>query len=271
MPELPEVETVITTLSTLIQNATITNVTVLYQPIVEGNVDDFKKSLIGQSFKDFKRRGKYGIFVMDHGYFVFHLRMEGKFFIKLPTDSRSKHEHVIFDLLDGRQLRYHDTRKFGTMEYIPFPYDLNKLHGLGYEPFDLNFTADYLYQSIHHRNVAFKTLLMDQHIFAGIGNIYSDEICFALQVHPKTLGKDIPYDTCVKAIGVIQEILSQAIALGGSSVRTYTNSLGVDGKFQMQCRVYGKANALCPVCGSRIERIVVNGRSACFCPNCQKL
>lgn len=271
MPELPEVETVVTTLSTLINEATVVNVTVLYPPIIQGNVLDFSHAMIGQTFHGFKRRGKYGIIECDNGYFVFHLRMEGKFFIKDVREPRSVHEHVIFDLLDGRQLRYHDTRKFGTMEFYPYPFDLDTLHNLGYEPFDPRFDANYLYQCINTRKVAIKTLLMDQHIVAGIGNIYSDEILFALKIHPKTLGCNISYQQCEQAIPIIRDILSQAIALGGSSVRTYTNSLGVDGKFQMHCRVYGKANAKCVHCGTTIEKISVNGRSACFCPNCQKL
>lgn len=271
MPELPEVETVVATLAHQIPNATIVNVSIIYDPIVQTNRYEFEHVLIGQQFKTFTRRGKYCVFGLTNGYLIVHLRMEGKFYIKHPSEVRSKHEHIIFDLYDGRQLRYHDTRKFGTMEYYPYPYDLANLHGLGIEPFDDKFNGIYLYHAFSKSGKAIKTLLMDQHVVAGIGNIYSDEILFDTKIHPLTKGKALSLEQYDKIATSTKHILKDAIALGGTTVRSYTSSLGVSGKFQMMCRVYGKENATCSCCGSHIQRIVVNGRSACFCPQCQQL
>lgn len=269
MPELPEVVTVVSTLQHQIANKKIVGIDTYYDDIIVGDIINFKSNLIGQHFKVFTHRGKYCVFGMDRGYLIVHLRMEGKFFLKPTSFIKDKHEHVIFHLNDI-DLRYCDTRKFGKMEYISYPYDLFNLHNLGLEPFDNLLTDQYLYDAIKSKKVAIKTLLMDQHIIAGIGNIYSDEILFACHIHPLTKGCYITKQQCADIIKATQKILREAISLGGSTVRSYTSSLGVTGKFQNNVRVYGKNNCQCFNCKTMIQRIIVNGRSACFCPNCQK-
>lgn len=269
MPELPEVVTVVSTLQHQIYGKKIIGIDTYYDDIIVGDLVSFKSNLIGQHFNIFTHRGKYCVFGMDRGYLIVHLRMEGKFFIKPFNAVKDKHEHIIFHL-DDIDLRYADTRKFGKMEYIPYPYDLANLHDLGLEPFDNLLTPQYLYNAIHNKRIAIKTLLMDQHIISGIGNIYSDEILFATSIHPLTKGCYITLEQCGDIIIASQSILRQAISLGGSTVRSYTSSLGVTGKFQNNVRVYGKNNCSCLNCGATIQRIVVNGRSACFCPKCQR-
>ena len=134
MPELPEVQTVLDTLRYQIKDLEITDINVIYKPIVAANMDDFMK-LKGQHFRDFKRRGKYLIFVMDDVILLSHLRMEGKYFLMDYGEPIGKHQHVIFKLNNGKELRYNDVRKFGRMELLPLDYDLSKLKGLGPEPF----------------------------------------------------------------------------------------------------------------------------------------
>ena len=175
MPELPEVETVVRTLEKQIKDEEIIDIQILYEPIVT-NAKSFKEKMLHQHFRAFLRRGKYLIFKMDDIYFVSHLRMEGKYYIQDIDEPVSKHMHVIFTLSNGKQLRYNDTRKFGRMEIMPLDTDLDHLHDLGLEPFDERLTTDYLKDILKKSNHPIKQDLLDQHIIAGIGNIYADEI-----------------------------------------------------------------------------------------------
>lgn len=143
MPELPEVETVVRTLELLIQDRRIEHVEVRVPKMIQMEEAEFCRRLTGQHFRRFSRRGKYLIFQMDDLYFISHMRMEGKFYVQLPQEPLSKHVHVIMDLDDGTQLRYHDTRKFGTMELLELDGDLEHFHDLGPEPFSDQFNPAY--------------------------------------------------------------------------------------------------------------------------------
>ena len=185
MPELPEVETVVRTLELLIPDRRIEHVEVRVPKMIQMDAGEFCRRLEGQHFRRFSRRGKYLIFQMDDVYFIAHMRMEGKFYVQRPEEPLSKHIHVIFDLDDGTQLRYHDTRKFGTMELMELNGDLRSFHELGPEPFDDEFNPGYCRAFLKKRRVPIKQVLLDQSFVAGIGNIYANEICFALRIDPR--------------------------------------------------------------------------------------
>ena len=269
MPELPEVQTVLDTLESKIKDLEIINIKILYKPIVECNERTFKKKLIGQHFRDFKRRGKYLLFEMDDVTLVSHLRMEGKYFILDDTVPLSKHDHVIFYLSDGKQLRYNDVRKFGRMELIEKDDDYKEFKDLGPEPFSADFNLEYCKKELSKKKLPIKSVLLDQSFVAGIGNIYADEILFAIGIHPLTPGNKLDDDDIKKLIRETRKILKKAIKAGGTTIRSYTSSLGVTGRFQMSLRAHTMEK--CPLCKSDIKKITVGGRGTYFCENCQVL
>ena len=273
MPELPEVETVVRTLQRLIEGRRIERVSVSWPPVVGGEVQTFCDALKGQHFRRFDRRGKYLILGLDDRTLAVHLRMEGKFYVQLPCEPLSRHVHVIFDLDDGTQLRYHDTRKFGRMYLYEHQEDLHAypcFANVGLDAFDERLTADVLYRRLHGRSITLKQALLDQSVIAGVGNIYADEICFALRLHPQTRVSRMRKKDFEALITEMRRILGGAVRAGGTTIRSYTSSLGVDGRFQLQLRVHAKKGERCPLCGEPIKKITVGGRGTYYCERCQK-
>lgn len=270
MPELPEVETVKETLKKRILNKEIKDIKIIYPNIIATDINEFKKNIINKKISDILRRGKYLIFVLDEYYLLTHLRMEGKFFIKDINEKIVKHEHIVF-YFDDFTLRYHDTRKFGKM-YLIKKDDLYKCHPLdviGVEPFSDNLNVTYLKNHLN-RNISIKTLLLDQTCISGIGNIYADEILFYSKINPLTKGINLNDNDYKNIIDNTRKILMQAIKLGGTTIRSYTSSLGVTGRFQNELMVHGRDNEQCMICKNRIIKTKVNGRGTYYCPFCQK-
>lgn len=271
MPELPEVETVAQTLKKLISGRTIEAVEILYLPIVKGDVSDFQKKSVGQKIEDLKRRGKYLLFILSDWVLVSHLRMEGKYFVVKKEDAVRKHTHVLFHLDHDLDLRYNDVRKFGRMEIIPKAFDYAHFKDLGPEPLSADFNPTYIYTSLKKRKQPLKQVLLDQHFVAGIGNIYADEILFAARIHPETIADRLTEKECAALQRETVRILAAAVALGGTTIRSYTSALGVHGRFQQQLCVHTKVGEHCPVCGSTIIKIRTAGRGTYLCPHCQSI
>ena len=272
MPELPEVETVKNTLKKLVLNKKILSVDIYHNNIVAfPTVDEFKNKLKNQNINDITRRGKWLIFELDDFFLVSHLRMEGKYFLKNIGEELTKHEHVVFKFED-QELRYHDTRKFGKMYLIEKDkIETSKpINELGLEPWDENLTSNYLKQKYSNKNIPIKTLLLDQSIITGIGNIYADEILFKSRLNPLLKPKDLNDKQLNNIIKYTRETLEEAIELGGTTIKTYESSKGVHGLFQNKLLVHTKAGEMCSVCGTTIIKITVNGRGTYYCPKCQK-
>lgn len=275
MPELPEVETVRRTLLLQILNKKITGVNVYYENILQDtNTNTFKTVLINQTIKDISRYGKYLIFILDDYTIISHLRMEGKFFIKGINDPLEKHEHIEFILDNNISFRYHDTRKFGKMILLnsnTFEEAIKhkSIAKLGKEANDESFTKEELYEKLKNKKNPIKTSLLDQEILAGLGNIYVDEVCFISKLHPKTPTNMITLDDCENILDASKKTLKKAIEAGGTTIRSYTSSLGVTGLFQLELLVHSKENEPCPICKTKIKKIFVGGRGTYFCPNCQ--
>ncbi len=268
MPELPEVETVKETLKALILDRCIKNIYIRYTNIVETDNEEFKKALIGKSFTDIKRRGKFLIFELDgNTSFFSHLRMEGKYYYVDAEAPIEKHSHVIFDLDNKKQLRYNDTRKFGRMGLLPFG-SYKDIKNLGPEPFSDELSVDYIKERLAHSKLPIKSLLLDQSFIAGIGNIYADEILFCVGVAPTLRACDFPKEKVDKLIEATRKVLSAAIAQGGTTIRSYTSSLGVTGRFQNELSVHTKE--ICPKCNGDIKKVKVGGRGTYYCPVCQR-
>ena len=267
MPELPEVQTVLDTLESRIRDKEITDIRILYEPIVECSKRTFRKKLIGQHFRNFRRRGKYLLFEMDDITLVSHLRMEGKYFIVDDSYPLSKHDHVIFYLDDGMQLRYNDVRKFGRMELLEKKDNYDDFKNLGPEPFSNAFNKEYIRTYLQDKKLPIKQVLLDQSFVAGIGNIYADEILFATRLHPNTPACHLDEEDYSHLISQTRKILNKAIKAGGTTIRSYTSSLGVTGRFQLSLSVHTMEK--CKVCGSDIRKIAVGGRGTYYCEKCQ--
>lgn len=267
MPELPEVETVRKTLEPLLKGLTIKDVKVYHQNMIESKT--FQKDIMGQTIKSISRMGKYLLFMLDDYVMISHLRMEGKYFL---TDPRKKHahEHIVFHLNNGQTLIYHDVRKFGRFQLRSYQSYLTEkpLSLLGPEPKDAR--PEFIYQQLKKRHITIKQALLDQHVMAGLGNIYVDETLFRAQLYPtkktSTLTKKQVSDIVVHA----RDVLDHAVKLGGSTIRSYYATVGVDGKFQNELKVHTKKDEPCPVCQTQIIKIKVGGRGTYVCPRCQK-
>lgn len=273
MPEAPEVQTVLSTLEDQIKDLRIEEVQIRYEKLIENeSVSSFIEKISNQHFRQFHRYGKYLIFALDDYDWIVHLRMEGKFYLltDLPKD---KHIHAGFLLSDGRWLCYHDTRKFGRMKLYLKQEDFQSLpcfQKLGPDVLDPSLNSDYLYQAFHHSNRSLKACLLDQSLIAGIGNIYADEICFACQLDPRSRSKRISKKDCVHLVYHMQRIIRGAMRYGGTTIRSYTSSLGVTGRFQLKLRVHDRKDEECTVCHTLIKKIIVAQRGTYLCPKCQK-
>ena len=211
----------------------ILNVDILYDKIIATDKDEFIKQIIGKEFIYFNRRGKYLHFSFLNGDSLYvHLRMEGKFYIYESLENVDlKHIHIIFSLSSGKYLCYHDTRKFGRFYYVSNGSTLKEIEKLGYEPFDTNLNGNILFNMLQSSNLDLKTFLLDQSKICGIGNIYANEICYAIKKHPLTSTKLITEIEANELLEAIQLILQEAIEAGGTTIRSYTSSLGVSGLF----------------------------------------
>ena len=272
MPEIAEVETVRNTLKKRILNKKITNIDIFYEPIIESNLKDFKKDLINKSFIDIKRRGKWLIFETEDRYLLSHLRMEGKFFIKDKTEEKAKHEHVIFTFEDNSTLRYHDTRKFGRMNLIKKEElaTTPSISKQGIEPGEKELTSTYLLAKFKDKKLPIKTVLLDQSIISGLGNIYVNEVMFYAKINPLREAQTITKEECELIVKGSNEIIKEAIKMGGTTIKSYTSSLGVTGRFQQKLKVHKKEGEPCPICNTPIKNIKIGGRSTYYCEKCQK-
>lgn len=272
MPEIAEVETVRNTLKERILNKKIKDVTVYYETMIESDIKTFKDDLMGKSFIDIKRRGKWLIFETEDRYLLSHLRMEGKYFIKPSTEVKDKHEHVIFTFSDDETLRYADTRKFGRMNLIRKEEleNTKSIKKQGLEPGNKNLTSTYLLEKFKNKKLPIKTVLLDQSIISGLGNIYVNEVLFYAKVNPLKKAQDITEKECEKIVIGSDEIIRDAIKMGGTTIKSYTSSLGVTGRFQANLKVHKREKLPCTVCNTLIVNEKVGGRSTYYCPNCQK-
>ena len=274
MPELPEVENTVRDLKPLLVGHRILAVRVLWpRMLADKSPEAFSTELVGRQIVNADRRGKYLLFLLDNGRtLVVHLRMTGQFHLVLPEAAQDKHVHLVLDLDDGQQLRFRDTRKFGRFYLVDHP---NTVVGkLGPEPLSEAFTPLDLFIAIQGRRMAIKTLLLDQRIIAGLGNIYVDESLFHAGIDPRRPAYTLTQADCNRLHACIRQTLAAAIRDGGSTLgksmlTNYSRPTGVQGRYQERHKVYRMTGKPCLVCGTPIERIVLGQRSTHFCPQCQ--
>lgn len=275
MPELPEVETVKEALNQTVKGQTIKDIELRYEPMVKNmSADEFKEKLINQTIQEVSRRGKYLVFHFDDYQLLSHLRMEGKYFYVDSDFELNPHVHAIFTLENGKRLLYQDTRKFGTYHLYDKAIDLETtapFQVLGLEPFATEFTPSYVKEKIQNKKKPIKSLLLDQTVVCGLGNIYVDEVLYRARLHPLTSSSELTDKDIENVVKYTVEVLARAIELGGTTIRTFRSSHGVSGTFQNELLVHQRKGENCYECHTPIEKIKVGGRGTYFCPTCQKL
>lgn len=276
MPELPEVETVRLGL----------NQVTLDQPIVGGAVlldrtiahpiaDQFITGLQGCSISGWHRYGKYLLAKLAPvGWLGVHLRMTGQLLWMQQSEPLQKHTRVRLFFDDDRELRFVDQRTFGQMWHVNDDRDpktiITGLQRLGHEPFSDDFSDFYFYEQLKSRKRPIKNALLDQALVAGIGNIYADEALFLSGIHPETLCTELTIEQTTRLRENVIRVLKDSIAARGTSFSDFRDVSGVNGNYGGIAWVYGRDGDRCRTCESTIERIKLAGRSAHFCPTCQR-
>ncbi len=274
MPELPEVQTVVNDLRRLgALGACITRVRVFNpRTIATPAPRVFCQRVRGARITDITRRAKFIVLQLDNQhYLLIHLRMSGHLHFVAPDQPRAKHEHVIFSLDDGRDLRFHDTRKFGRMFLTPRIEDITG--ALGVEPLAAAFTPAVLFDMLHQRARMLKPLLLDQTLIAGLGNIYTDEALWLAKLHPCRRGGTLTRSNVAALHAAIQQVLRKGIRNLGTNLGDGLNHFHLlsdeRARNQEELMVYQRTGAPCARCGTLIQRLLVGQRGTHVCPRCQ--
>ncbi|HET8708427.1 MAG TPA: bifunctional DNA-formamidopyrimidine glycosylase/DNA-(apurinic or apyrimidinic site) lyase [Pseudomonadales bacterium] len=269
MPELPEVETTRRGIEPHLLKQRISRVEVRDGRLRWPVPDDFATRLQGAQVKKLTRRGKYILVHTSQGVFMVHLGMSGSLRVITDNAALKKHDHVIFTLSSGHSIRFHDPRRFGCILWANELDAHPLLAVLGPEPLAEEFDADYLINQAKGRKTAVKSFLMDAHVVVGVGNIYANEALFMAGIHPKRQAGRVSAARYEKLVSAVKQVLGEAIAVGGTTLRDFVNGNGEPGYFQQQLRVYDRAGEPCKVCGSPIKSIRLGQRSTFFCKLCQ--
>ena len=241
-------------------------------PISSAARRSLAERLTGARVEQLRRRSKYILIDLDTGEtLIVHLGMSGSLRI-LPAEAPAgKHDHFDLVLDDGHLMRLRDPRRFGAVlwhEGDPQTHEL--LGALGPEPLDADFDGAYLYRATRTRRAAIKLVIMDSHVVVGVGNIYANEALYRAGIRPQTAASKVSRERCGRLVEAIRQTLREAIALGGSTLRDFTNSAGEPGYFQQHYFVYGRAGEPCRTCGTAIKRIRQGQRASFYCPRCQR-
>ena len=296
MPELPEVETIARGLASRVRGDFIESVWLGSKPEpLKSPAAEIAATLQSRRIADVRRMGKHIVFeLVDEGsapsirrrrsgkgagakrksvtagvyvpqstaQWIVHLGMTGSMLVCKPDAEIAKHTHAVVKLASGRELRFVDPRRFGRLS-VAHNFDVG-----GCEPLDVEF--DRFITLFHLRKTPIKSALLNQKLLRGVGNIYADESLFRAGIRPRRRAASLTRENLRHLYKSVQEVLKEAIALGGSSVSDYVDSDGQEGSFQLQHRVYGREGERCLKCKTGIKRVVIAGRSSHYCPKCQK-
>jgi len=282
MPELPEVETVRRGLAPVLEGAVIKEAITRRAGLRQPFPKDFSARLEGNRIERLQRRSKYILIECADGLIVIlHLGMSGRVTIyKDGLDANGeppkigKHDHVSLITERGDYIVYNDPRRFGIITFTDT--DTQSTHPLlkniGPEPLGNSFNADVLSRGFQGKKSSIKALLLDQRLVAGLGNIYVCEILWRAGINPKRTGGSLSVKETASLVPIIRDVLREAIAAGGSTLKDYAQTDGELGYFQHSFKAYGREEEPCmqKKCSGKLERIVQSGRSTYFCPKCQR-
>jgi formamidopyrimidine-DNA glycosylase len=275
MPELPEVETIRRGLALRISGRRIVRAELRRPDLRRPFPPMLAARLTGARIGALRRRGKYLLIELDEtGLLLLHLGMSGRITAAGPEIPEAKHDHVVLSLDDGTVVRFNDPRRFGLLDYMPRGTEAAHplLAGMGPEPLEPGFDGAYLDRALAGKLTPIKAALLDQRIVAGLGNIYVCEALFRAGLSPRRLAATVTGARAVRLAAAIREVLGEAIAAGGSSLRDYVQANGELGYFQHRWAVYGREGEPCPgcTCAEGVRRIVQSGRSTFFCARRQR-
>ncbi len=265
MPELPEVETFVRTLSPALVGKSILEASLLWKrTLAVPSPAKFSQQIRNQRITGISRRAKYFILQTADYHLIIHLRMSGDLLVVLGGYKPEKHDRLLLKLTDDATLVFSDPRKFGRVWLAADPASV--LADLGPEPLSDAFTPAWLFSALHSRHRQLKALLLDQSFLAGLGNIYTDEALHMARLHPLTISNTVSEEQAAALWQSIRSVLEEGIRRNGASIDWVYRG----GDFQNHFRVYGRTGEPCPVCGTAVERIVVGQRGTHFCPQCQQ-
>tara|TARA_Y100001970_G_scaffold157614_1_gene192807 strand:- start:324 stop:1136 length:813 start_codon:yes stop_codon:yes gene_type:complete len=270
MPELPEVETTVNSLN-ILKNKKVIKLDILTKKLRYPIPFKALKQIINSKIINLRRIAKYVIIDFEKSKCVIiHLGMSGRLKLLKNKTLIKKHDHLAFKFTGNIRLIFNDPRKFGFIDIVKSDKinNIRYIKRLGLDALDKELSIEYLYYKFHKSEVFVKQLLLNQHIVAGIGNIYASEILFDAKISPLTRGKGLNKYQIGTIITSIKKILKKAIKSGGSTINDYVSPDGTLGNFQNNFKVYGKEGKI--ILGHKIEKIVLYGRSTFFCPGIQK-
>jgi formamidopyrimidine-DNA glycosylase len=275
MPELPEVETVVRGLQTTLPGRRIVDVRLGKTDFID-DPSALERELPGRRVANVRRYGKFIVLSCEplagsqYSGLLVHLGMTGQIAVCPPNAPVRPHTHVLMALDDGREFRYTDIRRFGSMKLLSTGANGFETLGvvLGTDP--LEATEREFQTQLSGRRARIKAMLLDQRVLRGMGNIYTDESLWRARIHPARIAADLSDKELRNLYRAVQRILNEAIRLRGSSVSDYVDCDGQRGEFQLRHRVYQRKGKKCFRCGTAIERMIVAGRSSYFCPHCQR-
>ncbi len=276
MPELPEVEVTRRALAPYVEQHTVESV-VVREPRLRWPVPAQLPALVaGHTVERLRRRGKYLLWEFLHGTLISHLGMSGAWRVwprRRAVPAPGPHDHLDM-MFKECCVRLTDPRRFGALLW----YDAKQgdvgshplLAGLGIEPFDPRFTGEYLYRHTRTRAASIKQVLLAGDVVVGVGNIYASESLFRARINPKRAARRLGLVRCEALAVAVREVLTEAIAVGGSTLRDFVGADGADGYFMLDARVYDRAGESCRVCATPIVRILQGQRATYYCRSCQK-
>jgi len=275
MPELPEVETVRRGLLPVMLGETILRADIRRPDLRWPFPSDMANRLTGKTVQNLRRRSKYILADLNSGEtLIIHLGMSGRMLVSPGSHADlQKHDHVVLDMENGARITFNDTRRFGSMDLVATDQaDAHRLlANLGPEPLGNEFDEQYLAARLKSRNTPIKSALLDQSIVAGLGNIYVCEVLHRTGISPQIKAGTLSKKRLHSLVPAIRDVLNEAIAAGGSSLRDHRQTSGELGYFQHSFKAYGRENQPCTNsgCTGTIARIVQSGRSSFYCPKCQ--
>ena len=266
MPELPEVETIVRTLRPALVGKTILSSELLWnRSLAWPSPAMLQKRIRGQQIQDVSRRAKFIHIQLSESHLIIHLRMSGDLLVIIGGYQPAKHDRLILRLTGDVTLAFTDPRKFGRVWLVEDPAEI--FQRIGPEPLSEAFTPAWLHAALHAQRRQIKSLLLDQSFLAGLGNIYTDEALHKARLHPLTVSNSISMEEAEILWMSIRQTLEEGIRRNGASIDWVYRG----GDFQNHFRVYGRQGQPCPICGTKIERIVIGQRGTHFCPVCQSL
>jgi formamidopyrimidine-DNA glycosylase len=281
LPELPEVETVVRGLQILLPGRRIAEVRLGKTDFID-DAAKLEEILPGSRISSVRRHGKFIVLLLERSataqaasqspparfHFIVHLGMTGQLTVVPPLRPSPPHTHVSISLDNDTELRFTDPRRFGRMLVLPEEQSASVLCPLGTDPLEISLQE--FQARLAGKRARIKAVLLDQRVFRGMGNIYTDESLWRACIHPARLASFLKREEVARLYRAMQQVLRAAIRLGGSSISDYVNAEGQPGEFQIRHRVYQREGKKCSRCGALIRRTIVAGRSSYFCPRCQR-